>query len=445
MQSLDIPGPLGRRPKRIRAARVRQFATAWVLIEETVRRLVDFFAALVLIVTLSPLLLLRGLYAKADTGQVFERTPAVGIFRTRFDRLSFAGPALGRSLALLVSVLKGDMSFIGPRPLTPTEATSVPVGQLERFWIRPGLVSAYWLRKSIGVAYEPEYQIDRDFFYAESLAGDLGLMARVLPNAVLAKRDVTSVAPFLRFFRVDIANTSMQESLDWIVRRTRLMQRSQICFVNPDCLNIAYTNSEYLNVLRRADLVLPDGIGIHLAGRIKGTPMLENVNGTDLFPRLCERAAAERLPLYLLGARPSVVAAVAEAMGAKYPRLEIAGTHHGYFDLQHTSTVVDDINTSGAQILLVAMGAPRQDLWLAGHRDELRTPTLMGVGGLFDFYSGNIRRAPMWMRELGLEWVWRLLQEPGRMWRRYLIGNPLFLFRVWKESANRAESLERSY
>jgi N-acetylglucosaminyldiphosphoundecaprenol N-acetyl-beta-D-mannosaminyltransferase len=128
---------------------------------------------------------------------------------------------------------------------------------------------------------------------------------------------------------------------------------------------------------------------------------------------------------------------MAEAMRAKYPRLEIAGMHHGYFDSRHTSTIVNDINTSGAHILLVAMGAPRQDLWLAALREELRVPILMGVGGLFDFYSGNIRRAPMWMREIGLEWVWRLLQEPERMWRRYLIGNPLFLYRVWKELANR--------
>jgi N-acetylglucosaminyldiphosphoundecaprenol N-acetyl-beta-D-mannosaminyltransferase len=443
MQSLDIPGPLGHRPKRIRAARVRQFATAWVLVEETVRRLADFLLALVLIVTLSPLLLLRGLYAKAYIGQVFERTPAIGIFRTPFARLSFAGPPLGRSLALLVNVLKGDMSFIGPRPLSPTEAISVPVGESERFWIRPGLVSAYWLRKRIGVAYEPEYQIDRDFFYTESLTGDLGLMARVLPSAVLGKRDATSTVPILRFFGIDIANTSMQEALDWIVRRTHLMESSQICFVNPDCLNIAYSNLEYLNLLRRADRVLPDGIGIHLAGRMKGTPMLENVNGTDLFPRLCERAADERLALYLLGARPSVAAAAAEAMRAKHLHLEIAGTHHGYFDSRQTSAIVNDINTSGAHILLVAMGAPRQDLWLAAHREELRTPILMGVGGLFDFYSGNIRRAPMWMREIGLEWVWRLLQEPGRMWRRYLIGNPLFLYRVWKES-NRNELSGRS-
>jgi len=209
--------------------------------------------------------------------------------------------------------------------------------------------------------------------------------------------------------------------------------RSQICFVNPDCLNIAYTNSDYLQVLIRSELVLPDGIGIHLAGRIKGTPMLENVNGTDLFPRLCERAAAEKIPIYLLGARPSVAAAAAAAMQAKYPELQVAGIHHGYFGPEDTAAILHDINSSGAKILLVAMGAPRQDLWLAAHREELLAPVLMGVGGLFDFYSGNVPRAPVWMREIGLEWVWRLLQEPGRMWRRYLIGNPLFLYRVWKE------------
>jgi N-acetylglucosaminyldiphosphoundecaprenol N-acetyl-beta-D-mannosaminyltransferase len=85
--------------------------------------------------------------------------------------------------------------------------------------------------------------------------------------------------------------------------------------------------------------------------------------------------------------------------------------------------------------LLVAMGAPAQDLWLAANREQLKPPVLIGVGGLFDFYSGNMPRAPMWMREIGLEWVWRLLREPARMWRRYLIGNPLFLYRVWRETA----------
>ena len=114
--------------------------------------------------------------------------------------------------------------------------------------------------------------------------------------------------------------------------------------------------------------------------------------------------------------------------------LKIAGTRDGYFDPEEEKAVVDTINESGARILLVAFGAPRQEFWLECWRERLVPPVGMGVGGLFDFYSGRIPRAPVWMREIGLEWVFRLMQEPGRMWRRYIIGNPLFLFRVRQQA-----------
>jgi N-acetylglucosaminyldiphosphoundecaprenol N-acetyl-beta-D-mannosaminyltransferase len=153
-----------------------------------------------------------------------------------------------------------------------------------------------------------------------------------------------------------------------------------------------------------------------------------------MFPLLCEVAARERLPIYLLGARPGIAKAVADNMVKRYPELEIAGTRDGYFDSGEEQAVVDAINTSGARILLVAFGAPRQELWLERWRERLVPPVGMGVGGLFDFYSGRIPRAPVWMREMGLEWVFRLMQEPGRMWRRYIIGNPLFLYRVRRQA-----------
>ncbi|HKD68679.1 MAG TPA: WecB/TagA/CpsF family glycosyltransferase [Candidatus Binataceae bacterium] len=439
METVEIPGPLGRRPRRMRAARVRQFAAAWIFVEEAVRRLLDFSAALAALLALSPLMLLRAIYARAKTGRAFDRTAAVGRFRTPFALLSFATAAPGRSLAVLINVVKGDMSFAGPRPLTPQEALAVPLDGQVRFWIRPGIVSAYWLRKGIGVAYESEHDLDRQFYYGQSLRADLGLMARAIPGSVLRNSAAAEAAPILSFFGIDITNTSMNEAVEWIISRAQAGSRSQLCFVNPDCLNIAYTNSDYRQVLMESERVLPDGIGIHLGGRMKGTPMLENVNGTDLFPQLCARAAAEEIPLFLLGAQPSVAAAAAAAMQLKYLQLPIAGAHDGFFAAADTPAVIHQINSSGAKILLVAMGAPRQDLWLAAHRAELWPPVLIGVGGLFDFYSGNIPRAPMWLREIGLEWVWRLTQEPGRMWRRYLIGNPLFLYRVWKEVRDQPE------
>jgi N-acetylglucosaminyldiphosphoundecaprenol N-acetyl-beta-D-mannosaminyltransferase len=121
-------------------------------------------------------------------------------------------------------------------------------------------------------------------------------------------------------------------------------------------------------------------------------------------------------------------------MAKRYPGLRIAGARDGYFKSHEEQSVVDDINSSGARILLVAFGAPRQELWLKRWRSELEPPVGMGVGGLFDFYSGRMPRAPVWMREMGLEWVFRLMQEPGRMWRRYVIGNPLFLYRVRQQA-----------
>jgi N-acetylglucosaminyldiphosphoundecaprenol N-acetyl-beta-D-mannosaminyltransferase len=200
-------------------------------------------------------------------------------------------------------------------------------------------------------------------------------------------------------------------------------------------LNIAWRDPAYKATLRACDRVFADGIGLRLGGRMLGVELRDNVNGTDMYPLLCQAAAKAGRSLYLLGARPGVAAAAAAAMRTRFPGLIIAGARDGYFSADEEDAVIEAINRSGAAILLVAMGAPRQEQWIARHRARLLPPIAMGVGGLFDFYSGRIRRAPPWMRKTGLEWVYRLLQEPGRMWRRYLIGNPLFLYRVSRQRA----------
>lgn len=207
-----------------------------------------------------------------------------------------------------------------------------------------------------------------------------------------------------------------------------------VAFVNPDCLNIAYRHEDYRRVLRSAARVLPDGIGLRLGCRLFGVSLKANVNGTDLFPRLCARAAEAGVPLFLLGARPGIAALAAKNLQTQYPALNIAGTHHGFFEPDEEPNLIRQINESGARILLVAFGAPRQELWLDRRRSDLTPPVRLGVGGLLDFYSGQMPRAPQWMREIGCEWAFRLYQEPGRLWRRYVIGNPLFLYRVWLQS-----------
>jgi N-acetylglucosaminyldiphosphoundecaprenol N-acetyl-beta-D-mannosaminyltransferase len=409
-----------------------------MVLAEGATRLLDVLLSISFLVVLSPLLFLRGAVALVRERRLFGRSPRAGRYREAFDLLAFAGGARLSSLAALFNVLKGDLSFVGPRALTAAEAERVPVRGVVRFDVRPGLVSPWGLRKKTGVAYGDETDVDADFVWGETVKGDLGLLARSVPGFVLGGADEgKSAPPEFSIFGVRIVNTTMNEAVDWIVARSRGEESSPVAFVNPDCLNIAHGNATYREALAAASRVLPDGIGIHLACRILETPLLANVNGTDLFPLLCEKAAAEKVPLFLLGARPGIAEAAARAMSARFPDLVVAGVRDGYFSAADEGSVLDEINRSGARVLLVAMGAPRQEIWLHERRDRLSVPVRMGVGGLFDFYSGRIRRAPQWMRDVGLEWVYRLLQEPGRMWRRYVVGNPLFLMRVLREARRR--------
>jgi N-acetylglucosaminyldiphosphoundecaprenol N-acetyl-beta-D-mannosaminyltransferase len=434
--SIDVLTPVERRPRRLRLTWVRSASGLASVFAELARRALDVVLAAAALLLLSPVLVLRAALAWRETGRILERKVRIGRFREPFRRLSFAGTAPGRSLPMFLNVLRGDLSLAGPRPLTEAEAAAIPPDGFERFGVRPGLVSAHTLRSRTGISYEGEVATDRDHYYGQTLRGDLGLVARFLPVRILGGRSGTPAPPILDFFGVSIVNGTMDEAVDWILERARERSTTPalLAFVNPDCLNVAWGNADYRRALQEASRVLPDGIGIHLGCRVLGTALKANVNGTDLFPRLCERLAGTNDSIYLLGARPDVAADAASAMQKRFSGLAVAGTRDGYFAPDEEDAVIETINASGASVLLVAFGAPKQELWLAANRHRLRVPVAVGVGGLFDFYSGRVARAPHWLRELGLEWSWRLLQEPRRMWRRYLIGNWLFLYRVWKQS-----------
>lgn len=440
MTRLEIPGPLGQRRRlHLRVWLQRLLWPLMRLLANLLPRLFDLLIALALLLALAPLLLLRAGFSLIQTRRVFDQNPRIGQLRRPFRSLRFSGRGPLRGAAVWLNVLRGDMAVVGPRALSAEEAAAVPVRDQIRFAVRPGLVSPFGLRSRIGIAHLSEYTLDREFVYGQSLEGDLGLAARSMVTSVIGGRsEAARPAPArLNFFGVPVVNTTMVEAVEWVItaaetRRPGIALR-QMAFVNPDCLNIAWAHPEYHRALQQAERVLPDGIGIHLGCRMRGQTLRENVNGTDLFPLLCEAASRTSHSLYLLGARPGIAAAAAEQIQRRFPALMIAGTQDGYFDTAEERAVVDAINASGADILLVAFGAPRQELWIAHHREQLQVGVAFGVGGLLDFYSGRIPRAPVWMRELGIEWVYRLAQEPGRMWRRYLIGNPLFLFRVWQQ------------
>jgi N-acetylglucosaminyldiphosphoundecaprenol N-acetyl-beta-D-mannosaminyltransferase len=229
---------------------------------------------------------------------------------------------------------------------------------------------------------------------------------------------------------IRIHNLTMSEAVETIVDWGRDTDQRQVAFLNADCANIAWRDPQYAAILNDADLTLGDGIGIKVAAKALGLQLKQNVNGTDLFPRLCDAFQGQPGGLFLLGARPGIAEAVAGWVTERYPGAKIAGFHDGYFSPSEEPRVVDEIRKSGATVLLVALGAPNQDRWISRNLASTGVKVAMGVGGLFDFYSGRIPRAPQWLREMGLEWVYRLCQEPGRMWRRYLLGNLAFLYHV---------------
>ena len=408
---------------------------------ETLPRLLDVAVAGSAILLLSPILIVRALLARLRHGRVFDRRTLHGRNAEPFEQLAFAGHYAGRQLAVLFNVLKGDLGLAGPRARTREDAsTDSGATMAVRYAVRPGMISPFSIRRRVGIAHEAEADTDCEFVYTQTASGSATLLLRALLGRLITGSSDRSAPDTLRFFGIEMANTTMEETLSWLTGRARGRERTLLAFVNPDCLNTAYVNPDYKQVLQQASRVLPDGIGVNVGCRMQGVAMRSNLNGTDLFPRLCEALAGTGQSIYLLGAQPGRAEATARAMQEKYPQLNVAGTHHGYFDAEGEAAVIHDINASGADILLVAMGAPRQEMWLSRHAEALQVPVRMGVGGLFDYYSGSIPRAPLWMREIGLEWVWRLLQEPGRMWKRYLIGNPLYLFRIWRESCGQQQA-----
>ncbi len=208
----------------------------------------------------------------------------------------------------------------------------------------------------------------------------------------------------------------------------------QICTVNPEFIIDARRNDAFAAVLRRADLCVPDGVGVLWAARRQGVPLRERVTGSDGIYRIAERAASEGWRLFLLGAAPGVAEQAAAALRQRSPGLQIVGTHGGSPRDADWPEIERALAESRPDFLFVAFGHPRQDLWIDEHRDDLAAlgvRVAMGVGGAFDFVAGVQQRAPRWMQQLGLEWLYRLLREPWR-WRR-MAKLPVFVWGVlWK-------------
>jgi N-acetylglucosaminyldiphosphoundecaprenol N-acetyl-beta-D-mannosaminyltransferase len=429
-------------PEAIRQRRLRRSKAAlwlvWTGVLGGAKRLLDVVVSGFLILLLSPVLLALHI-RNARAGGTVLRSRRLGLWGCTFDQYSFSSGPL-RSLPALINVWKGEMSFIGPRPAEPGEVQASDRLAWRRFNVRPGLFCLWWIRSRANIAYGTEVSADAEYVENQTLLGDLGIALRAIPASLYGEG--AAVAPtYIDLLGVPIDNLSMEEAVESILQKAEGTEPRQVCFVNADCVNIAFRDAEYARILNECGLVLADGIGIKLAGKILNRNIRQNVNGTDMLPLLCRALESNQLGIYLLGGQPGVAASVAEWIRRSFPSVRICGHRHGFFSVLEQPAVLSEIRDSGARIVLVAFGVPKQEKWIHEHLGETGANVVMGVGGLFDFYSGRIPRAPAWMREIGMEWLYRFWQEPRRMWRRYFVGNFVFLARVLRDRFRSPEIL----
>jgi N-acetylglucosaminyldiphosphoundecaprenol N-acetyl-beta-D-mannosaminyltransferase len=233
-------------------------------------------------------------------------------------------------------------------------------------------------------------------------------------------------APILDSF---IDATSWQEAVDTLLQWAKERQSRYVCICNVHVAVTAKQNPEFCRVLNEADMATPDGMPIAWVLQRMGFPGQERINGPDLMWRLCEHAAEKGLAIFFYGSTQETLARLTHNLKTAFPQLVIAGVCSPPYRLlsdKEDQEMTDLINSSGAQVLFVGLGCPKQEFWMAAHRGKIRA-VMIGVGAAFDYHAGTVKRAPLWIQRSGLEWLFRLMSEPKRLWKRYLVTNSLFL------------------
>jgi len=218
---------------------------------------------------------------------------------------------------------------------------------------------------------------------------------------------------------------AVQQVMTWAQRR----ESRYVCAANVHMLMEAYDSPEFQQVVNAADLITPDGMPLVWMLRRLGYPQQERVYGPDLTLKLIEAAAMQEIDVGFYGGAAETLAQLAASLKEKYPNLKIAYSYSPPFrslTVAEDESVIRAVNASGAKILFVGLGCPKQERWMAAHRGKIQA-VMLGVGVAFDFHAGNKRQAPLWMQRGGLEWLFRFSQEPARLWRRYLYHNPRFI------------------
>lgn len=230
---------------------------------------------------------------------------------------------------------------------------------------------------------------------------------------------------------VPVDCVTMAQAVQWAETSLTSGQPRSVIAVNPEKVMRASQDPELLEPLQKAGLLIPDGIGVVFAVRLLGLGQIERVPGSELMPNLCERAAAKGYKVFLFGASQEVITQAAQVLLQRYPGLNIVGTQHGYVEEEKMPPVITAINMSQADLLFVALGSPKQELWMTRYLPALKVKVCQGVGGTFDVIAGRVKRAPLVFRVLYLEWFYRLMSQPGRLLRQTAL--PIFAFRVLRK------------
>ena len=248
--------------------------------------------------------------------------------------------------------------------------------------------------------------------------------------------------------RISICNIpvdvlTMQQTVDLIDNAIQEKRPIHHVVINAVKVVNAQKDLELRESIINCDIINADGQGIIWASRILNKPLPERVAGIDLMENLVQLSAIRKYRIFLLGAKEEIVNKVIDIYSQKYGNNIIAGYCNGYFKKEEEDKIAQKIANSNADILFVAMSSPKKEIFLNTYKDLIKTPFIMGVGGSFDVVSGYVKRAPLWMQEWGLEWFYRTMQEPRRMWRRYLFGNSAFIFLVLKEKINQLRGKDK--
>jgi len=231
---------------------------------------------------------------------------------------------------------------------------------------------------------------------------------------------------------VQVHPIRLTELCAWMMQAVATQQRVAVMYTNAHAVNLAQHDPRFREALNSADVVFCDGQGVRLAAALLGCPLPARFTPPDWIHQLASLCAQRQYRLFLLGAKPGVAEHAARRLQDGFPDLQVT-THHGYFDAGGNEAVLGLINASGAHVLLVGMGMPLQEQWIRDNLPRLTVNVAMSVGALFDYLGGGVTRGPRWLTDHGFEWLCRLWFEPRRLWRRYLVGNPAFVWLVLRQ------------